>query len=261
MCRLPHTKFSEKLERAQHNAQQVYSENRDFSLIPKALREYIMLCGFDGREKIKSAQVKWTAVSLKLNEQGTWKPMILEQYNFLPEPSRITYMKTKNFQLLPIEAIDSYLNGKGNMEIKLCHLFPIANSAGKEMDQAELVTILAETLLIPPYALQHYIKWEEIDDLTIKGTIDNWGTSASGIFTFNTNAEIVKFETNDRYFTNSKGEYEKTKWTILASEYMDQNGHRFPSSFSAVWNRPAGDFEYFKGKIESIKLGVKLPSR
>jgi len=257
MCNLLNTKFSNKLERAQEIAKQVYTENRDLKLIPEVLQKYIISCGFTGREKIKCAEIEWRDVSLKLKENGLWKPMVLKQYNFVPEPNRVTYMKNENFQLLPIEAIDSYLDGKGKMEVKMLYLLPIANSTGKEMDQAELVTILAETIFIPLYALQHYIKWEEIDDFIIKGTITDRGTSASGIFYFNQKAEIVRFETSERYFTNSDGNCEKTKWTILVGDYMDQNGHLFPSSFAAVWNRPSGDFEYFKGKIKSIKIDGK----
>ena len=250
--------FSNKLERAEQITHQTFSQNRDFSSLPETLRKYMAYCGFNGGDKIKSVQIKWSAAALKLEEAGPWKPMVFRQYNFLPEPIRLTYMKTKNFQLIPIEAIDSYLDGKGNMEVKLLYLFPVANSIGKEMDQAELVTILAETMLIPPYALQHYIKWEVVDRLTIRGTITDRGISASGLFFFNENFEMIRFETNDRFFSGKKGEYEKTKWTVLAGDYINQDDHRFPCSFKAVWNRPKGDYEYFKGEIGSIEFLYKV---
>jgi len=252
MCNLLKTQFSELLEQAKQVTHQTYSENKDFQSLPDVLKKYILGCGFNGREKIRSATIKWKDTALRMKKDGVWKPMICLQHNFLPEPIRCTYMKNKNFQLMPMEAIDSYIHGKGNMKVNLFYLFPVANSAGKQIDQAELVTMLAETIFVPNYALQHYIKWEVIDDLAIKGTITDRGTSASGTFYFNESFEIIRFETHDRFFSGSKGKYEKIRWTVLVGPYINHNGKRFPQTFKAVWNIENGDYEYFKGEIDSI---------
>ena len=44
-----------------------------------------------------------------------------------------------------------------NIEVKLLYPFSVANSNGEHMDQAELFTILAETILLPDHPLQHSI--------------------------------------------------------------------------------------------------------
>lgn len=254
MCTLLKNSYGNKLERAEQVAHQTYSQNQDFRLLPETLRKYMLYCGFTGREKLKSAKITWKDAALKFENDEPWRPMICRQYNFLPEPMRLTYMKNRDFQLVPMEAIDSYLKGIGEMRVKLLYFLPVADSLGKEMNQAELVTILAETILIPLYAVQHYIKWEVLDQLTTRGTITDHGTSASGIFHFNESGEVIKFETNDRFFSGKKGVFEKTKWTVIVGNYIQNDGFRFPSTFKAVWNRAHGDYEYFKGEIERIEF-------
>lgn len=254
MCNLLRNEFFKLQFQAEKVTKQTFSKNKNFQSLPELFKKYMIGCGFNGSEEIRSATVKWKTAALRLKDDGLWKPMTFVQHNFLAEPIRLTYMKTKNFQLMPMEAIDSYILGKGRMKIRLMYIFPIANTVGKEMDQAELVTILAETILVPHYALQHYTRFEKVGDLSIRGTITNNGISASGIFYFNESFEAVKFQTDDRYFTNDNGSLIKTKWTVLVGDYSVQNGYRFPKSFRAIWNRPNVDYEYFKGEIEKIEL-------
>jgi hypothetical protein len=123
------------------------------------------------------------------------------------------------FGFLRIEALDSYLESKGRMLIRLLKYFKLSDAKGPQMDRSELVTILAETMLIPSYALQKYIGWTIIDPLTIKGTINYKGTRASGLFYFNNDGDMLRFETLDRYYTDDKGRFQQVKWIAAITLY------------------------------------------
>src|SRR3569623_1407796 len=115
-------------------------------------------------------------------------------------------MKARISGLIPYTAIDKYRRGTGNMKIKIFKWFTVSDAKGNEMNQAELVTILAETIFLPLYALQRYITWRSINPTTVEGTIEDHRIKASGRFYFTEKGEFLRFETNDRYYS-AKGQY------------------------------------------------------
>jgi hypothetical protein len=226
-------------------------EQHSVESLPSALKNYLKQCGYVANAQLNYCQIKWSYAYLKMAPEKKWSLLKCSQFNFITKPARIVLFQTKLFGLFPFGAIDRFQDRKGSMLIKLLSYFTVANSRGREMNIAELVTILAEAILVPAYFLQPYIKWEEIDLYTVKGTITNGNTSASGIFSFNEHHEFLRFETKDRYYTN-KGKFEKHKWTSYAWNYKKSNGVSHPVNFMAVWNMPGMDYTYFKGRVDKI---------
>jgi hypothetical protein len=226
-------------------------EQHTIESLPTALKNYLKQCGYVANNNLSYCHIKWSYAYLKMAPGKKWSSLKCSQFNFIPYPARIVLLQTKLFGIFPFDAIDSYQDGKGSMLIKLLSYFTVANSRGREMDIAELVTILAEAILVPAYFLQPYIQWEEIDLYTVKGTINRGNTSASGVFYFNEHHEFLRFETEDRYYDN-KGKFEKHKWTAYAWNYKKSNGISNPLNFMAVWNLPTMDYTYFKGRVDTI---------
>jgi len=244
--------FSNELRKARALVKKIYTGKRPISDLPTAIQHFVNQSGFLSLGNIHQVKIEWKNAMLKFSQNRSWKPISCLQYNFLPDPIRLVYMKTKILGLLGVEALDSFRHGNGNMMVKVAKLFKLVHAKGHEMDKAELVTLLAETMIIPDYALQTYIQWEEIDLYTVKGTINYHGLKASGLFYFNEEFQIIRFETDDRFYTRSNSELLQTKWTAECKDYTKQNDIIFPSMFSATWNFPQGDFTYFKGEIKKI---------
>ena len=96
-------------------------------------------------------------------------------------------------------------------------------------------------------SLQDYVI-EDIDDLHAKATISYYGTTASGIFTFNKKGEMLSFATDDREAIATDGTSEKVKWSAVCSEYVETNGIKKPTVLQAIWHYDDGDLVYFDGK-------------
>ena len=173
---------------------------------------------------------------------------------------RIAYMKNRIMGMIPFEGRDKYQDGHGNMRIKLLKMITIADATGKEMDESGLVTILAEALLVPGYALQPYIQWFPIDGHTAKAVLTYNGIQVSGVYYFNDKWEFLRFESNDRNYSEKGTEYKKYKWSGVASHYVEKNGVKFPSHFKGVWHTEEGEYEYYKGTIIDMKYNVKVLS-
>lgn len=244
--------FYTELRKAKALVKKIYTGKRPVADLPTAMQHFVMQSGILSVGDIHHAKIEWKNAMLKFSKNGDWKSITCLQHNFLPDPIRLVYIRAKMLSIIGVEALDSFRHGKGGMLVKAAGLFNLVNANGYQMDKAELVTILAETMVIPDYALQTYIHWEEIDLHTIKGTINYHGLKASGIFYFSEDFQISKFETYDRCYTESNGNLVETKWTAECKAYIQQEDITFPSKFSATWNFPQGDFTYFEGEIDKI---------
>ena len=104
--------------------------------------------------------------------------------------------------------------------------------------------------------MQDYIVFEEISDFEVRATITYGGQTASGIFTFNEQYEMISFTTNDRAATGAVGSMEYIPWSAICSDYhISENGIKYPTKFQAVWNYPDADFIYFDGIISDVAYG------
>jgi hypothetical protein len=201
----------------------------------------------------------WKEAYLKRSVHGKWMPIDCYQFNSVAEPVRIVYMKSNIAGLFLFEGRDKYQNRHGNMLIKLMNMITIGDAKGPEMDASALVTILAETFLVPGYALQPYITWTPVDHTCAKATLTYNGGSVSGVFYFNEAGEMIRFETDDRYFSEKGNNYKKLKWFVTAGNYKKKDSIRFATELTASWITGVGTYEYFKGTIEDVTFNIQLP--
>lgn len=233
----------------------ILSEDR-ISLLPEPVKRYFTYCGFIGKPQMTNARIDWEDVHIILNPGKRWIPLECYQFNSVPEPARIVYMKSRFAGFIPFEGRDKFQNGEGNMLIKLLKFITIDDNKGKEMNISALVTLLPEVLLVPACVLQYYIKWSAIDSNSAKAIIKFNGIEVSGIFHFNDLGEYIRFDTNERYQAAGKSKYKNVSWSVTMSDYTEKGGIKFPAFLTALWHEDYGDFEYFKGKIKNIEFNV-----
>ena len=224
----------------------------EFAGLPEPLQKYVEACGYIGKPKMNWVCMTYDDVDFKQGKDGPSLKIDYTQYDFVSVPCRMAFIDSSMFGV-PFEGYDSYLDGKGGMKGVVGKVVTIFNETGLQMDQACLVTYLAESLFAPSILLSNYITWEEIDAYHVKAVITCSGQTASGIFTFNEKNEFVSFTTEDRSATNSDGVIENIPWMASCDRYqVAENGISYPTSFSATWQYPDGDFTYFDGTIDSV---------
>lgn len=237
-----------------HTKTRVFTEE-DFSRLPAVIQKYIQSCGYIGKPKMSYLKMNYNNVDFS---QGKNRPPLkidYTQYNFIREPCRMALIDSCMFGV-PFEGYDYYQNGIGGMKGVIAKVVTLFDQTGAEMNQACLATFLAESLFAPTILLQDYITFEEISDHQVSATITYGGQTASGIFTFNEQYEMVSFTTKDRAVAEADGSMEYVPWSGLCSDYLiSANGIKHPSRFQAVWNYPDGDFVYFDGVISEVSYG------
>ena len=233
---------------------EVFTE-KDFEQMPEAIRRYIQSSGYIGNEKMSYLKMQYKNVDFRTGRKGAKLKMDYTQYNYAKVPCRMALNDASMFGV-PFQGYDYYEDGTGGMKGVIAKLITLFDQTGEDMDKACLVTYLAESIFVPSALLQGYITFEQISDCEVKGTITYKGQTASGIFTFNEQYEMVSFVTNDRTATGTDEKKEQIPWTALCSDYeVSENGIKTPTTFKAVWNYPDEDFVYFDGKISSVDYG------
>ncbi len=222
-------------------------EEGDIAGLPVPVQNYFRYCGYIGTPKMSYATVVYKDVDFSFGRNKPMTKIDYTQYNFVNKPNRIAYIDSSMYSI-PFEGLDSYIDGAGSMKGLIAKLFTLFYETGEVMDKSSLVTFLSESLIIPNAALQDYIVWEAMDDLHARANITCYGISASGIFTFNKNGEMLSFTTDDREVVSTDGTSEKVRWSILCNEYKEMNGIKKPTVFQAIWNYNDGDLVYFNGK-------------
>lgn len=230
---------------------------KDFSHLPTAIQSYIENCGYIGTPKMSYLKMEYHNVDFSQGKDRPTLTIDYTQYNFINEPCRMALIDSSMFGI-PFEGYDYYQNGSGGMKGMIAKAITLFDQTGADMDRACLATFLAESLFAPTILLQDYITFEEISDFEVRATINYKGQTASGIFAFNEQYEMISFTTNDRAVVGTDGSMEYVPWSAMCNDYqLSPSGIKYPTKFQAVWNYPDGDFVYFDGVISEVSYGYK----
>lgn len=227
----------------------------DIDALPKNVQRWLDYSRIIGKEEIRTVRLKQKA-AMRLEKGKQWMPVQAEQYFTTEEPGFIWKATIKAAPLIHIVGRDKYWDGKGSMLIKLLSLFTVADSKGKEINQGTLLRYLAEMIWFPTAVLNEYITWDEVDDDHAKATMSYKDVTVSGVFTFNDQGEVIKFEA-ERY-----GEFDKKfrleLWSISLSDYKEFNGIKVPTKGDVTWKLETGDFNWFNFEITEIEYNKPL---
>lgn len=230
----------------------------DFADLPTVIQKYIESCGYIETPKMSYLKMEYHNVDFSQGKNGPTLNIDYTQYNFINEPCRMALIDSSMFGI-PFEGYDYYQNGTGGMKGVIAKVITLFDQKGADMDKACLATFLAESLFAPTILLQDYITFEEISDFEVQATITYGGQTASGVFTFNEQYEMISFTTNDRAATGTDGSMEYIPWSAICSDYhFSESGIKHPTKFQAVWNYPDEDFVYFDGIISEVTYGYAI---
>ena len=227
----------------------------DLAGLPLCVQKWLENSQVVGKERIRTVRLKQKGL-MRTKQDGSWMSVEAEQYFTVDEPGFIWKAKVKMAPLIYFAGRDKYSEGKGNMLIKVLSLITVVNGKGREMDQGTMLRYLAESAWFPTAALSNYIKWEEIDSHSARATMSYKGVTASGVFTFNEQGEVIRFAA--KRYMESGGKYVLENWSGVSTDYKDFNGIRIPTKTDVFWNLKTGDFNWYKCEITEIEYNKPL---
>ena len=243
-CATMNTTVKKMFDSVETNNVEILSE-QDIQKLPPVVQNYLRYTGVIGKEKVKTVRLKQGG-GFRLKPDQDFKNMNAEQY--FNVDSMEFYWRGK---VSVITATDRYLDGKGDLTVKLLGFIKVAYAEGPEVDQGEILRFLAEGVWFPSVFANDYIRWQAVDERSAKATIARGNLSASAIFYFNDKNQVEKITT--KRYMEKDGKFELEDWEIRILEYSAFNDVFIPKKSEVSWKLDEGDFIWYIPEIYTIE--------
>jgi hypothetical protein len=227
----------------------------NLSRLPHAVARYIERAGFLGQAETRSYELRFSA-RMRASPSAPWMNASAEQVSFADAPTRLFLMRATRFGL-PIEAFHHYEHGKATFQVKLLGVITIVDARGPELDRTETVTLFNDMcLLAPATLLSPQIRWESLDDGSVRAHFSNGGNTISAQLFFDESGFLRDFVSDDRKRSSADG---KIFTAQRFSTPIVRSGHfgRFElmAEGEARWHAeaPEGSFAYGVFQLEDIR--------
>ncbi len=223
---------------------------KDLNGLPELLKNHLIQSHVLGTKRTLNMRIKQKG-KIKVDRNKDWMPFTATQYFSSLNPGFIW-----NAKIFPIYVRDKFLNNKGEVKVSFLGLKTIAVAAGKEVNQGSLLRYLGELVWFPSGLLDKRITWTERDAHSLNAVLTVGDLSVTGVFYFNREGLINRFEAK-RYF-ESNGKYTLEDWSAILDSYSTFDGILLPNRGRVIWNLKEGDFEYFNFEVVDYKMVVSI---
>lgn len=221
----------------------------DLQTLPEPVQRYLKYAGVINKPKLKNMRIVFEG---QMREKGKdFFPFTCEQYNFFDEPTRLFFMKA-TIKGFTVPGYHKYSNATALMDIRLFGFFPVVKKSGKDMDQAETVTLFNDMCLMAPATLlDKRIVWQAIDSNSAKATFTNHTITVSAILYFNKQGQLIDFISNDR-------DVNHYAFSTPVSNYKNINGLNIMTYGETIWHYPDEKFVYGKFNLREVEYNVSV---
>jgi hypothetical protein len=224
--------------------------------LPPVVQKWLLRTNAVGKEVTHTVRLKQKG-AMRTTPDGAWMPVEAEQWFTVDKPGLFWLADVRVVPGIHLAGRDKYENGRGHMLIKALSLFPVADAKGKEIDQSSMLRYMAEMAWFPSSALSQYLRWEQIDSAKARATMTYEGVTATGVFSFNPDGDMMSFEAQ-RYFDRKSGPTLET-WHIENDPqgYRKFEGIRIGARSSVTWKLKDGDYTWFTLEVTDVATNAR----
>lgn len=223
--------------------------------LPLIVQKWLIAAGVIGKERIDTVRLKQQG-EMRTGPGKNWMPFSATEYFSIQQPAFNWQTKVQVTSILNMTGRDRFEKGNGAMLIRLNGLINIANKKNEDrINHSAMMRFLAEICWFPTAALAEYIEWKGLDAASAEATMHYKGITASGIFNFDTNGDMISF-TGNRWYTNGK-HTSLEKWLVQTNGYAVYDGWRVPARCEVSWKLNKGDFNWLYLRVTNLEFNTK----
>ena len=223
----------------------------DLAHLTEPVQRWLHYAQIVGTERLVAVRLKQEG-EFRLGEDRGWMPFTAEQYFTVDPPG---FIWSARFDMAPGVTIigrDRYVDGKGDIEMRLLGAIPVADTKGGLLNQGAMLRYLGETVWFPAAALSPYINWDAIDATSARATMSYGGVTASALFVFDEQGRPVSVSADRNNDSTGKQEH----WSAPQYSYGLFRGVHVPITGDGIWHYDTGDFSYIHWRITEIEYNV-----
>ncbi len=228
-----------------------YIRVNDIQYLPTIVQKWLISSGVLENERVFAVRLSQKG-KMKTRPDSKWMPFTAHQYFNCTDPSFIWNTRVRALPLVSMNGRDKLALGEGQMLIKLFSLIPVVNEGNNDkINGASLQRFLAELCWFPAAAINDYLRWEELDENSVKAILTIAEKTVSGIFEFTADGKLRSFET-DRYYGGDEDAVME-KWLIEMVDFKEFNGIQVPNKCKITWKLKGGDFNWLNLEITDLE--------
>jgi hypothetical protein len=226
----------------------------DLAPLPAPVQRWLRRAGVVGRARVSNFHAVLRA-EMRGAPDAPWMTARADHWEFFHPAERLFYMTAERAGV-PIAVLHRYVGDGATMEGRIAGLVPIIDVRGRDMTQAETVTLLNDMCVLAPAALVDApIAWETLDDRTVRATYANAGHRVSALLHFDATGDLADFRSDDRFMLDGDS-LRRLPWTTPLADYRDFGGVRLAARGEARWTDGGRTWAYGRFVLERIEYNV-----
>jgi hypothetical protein len=229
----------------------------DLTPLPEPVRRYLRATGVVGRPRVRNYRLRFIG-RIRSGPDSRWMPFEAEQQSFADQPTRLFFMQARMFGL-PLEVFHRRVGGHATMQVKIAGLVPMVDARGEVMDRSEAVTLFNDMcLLAPGTLLDRGIRWEPVDERTVRAQFTDGGQTISATLLFGDDGLLTNFISDDRSRSSPDGKtFTRLRFSTPMRDYRDFGSARLGSHGEAQWTLAEGEFTYGEFDLQEVSYNVR----
>jgi hypothetical protein len=184
----------------------------------------------------------------RLGANKPWMPFHATEY-FTTNPSGLLWNASMEMApLVEVTGRDRYVEGTGDIEMRIASLYPVARKSGGHLNSGALLRYLNETMWFPAALVLPTVTWEPIDDFRARATLTDARQSVSAVFHFDDQDRLVNM-TADRW---NDSEQAVLPWSTPLTSWGAFDGITIPAAGSGIWKTGADAYAYIRLRVTSL---------
>lgn len=241
------------LNSAQSPAPEIVAD-ADLAQLPDPVQRWLRTTGVAGTAV--PATIRLTQEGeFRLGPDKPWMPMRATEYYTTNPPGFLWRASMGMFPLIDVTGRDRYLQGTGDIEMRIASIVPVAKKSGGNLSSGALLRYLNETMWFPAALVLANVTWEPIDDTSARATLTDAGQSVSAVFVFDGRNRLVNM-TDDRW---NDSEQAMLPWSTPISDWNVFEGLDLATAGSGVWKTGPDAYDYIRLRVTSIDYDPAEP--
>lgn len=224
----------------------------DLAPLPPPVRRYLQRAGAVGRPHVRGFEARFSG-RFRNGVGAPWMDFVAEQRTTIAPPARLFLIEASRAGI-PFTAFHAFVGRDATMRVRAAGLVELVDARGPEMNHSETVTFFNDLCLLAPGALLDVpVRWEPLDDRTVRATYTQGPETISALLTFDGAGDLADFVSEDRSMSADGKTFARHPWSTPVREYEERAGARRVRRADAVWKLPAGDYPYGEFVVEALR--------
>jgi hypothetical protein len=229
----------------------------DLAPLPVPVQRYLRVTGFVGQPKTRSYRLRFSG-RIRGGPTEPWMEFTAQQQSFAEEPTRL-FLMSATMRGLPVQALHQFRE-HASFRVKVAGVATIIDAEGPELDKSETVTVFNDMCLLAPGTLiDPRIRWESIDERSVRAHFTHRGLTISATLMFDAEGFLSDFVSDDRSRSSPDGKtFTPLRFSTPVRDYRQFGPVRLGSFGEARWHAPVPEGEFVYGEFRLLDIDFNV---